>query len=98
MLLWTKNCLLFYLGKRGNHGFKQDVYAKVAAKMNASNHGVGHITASTIINHCKALKKNFAEATELINAYGFGFDVATKRVIATDDVWTSWLQVYKIQL
>ncbi|KAJ8617705.1 hypothetical protein MRB53_013891 [Persea americana] len=60
--------------------------------MNESNHGVGRITASTIINHCKVLKKNFAQATELLNAFGFGFDVATKRVIVEDDVWTAWLQ------
>ncbi|KAJ8639372.1 hypothetical protein MRB53_016066 [Persea americana] len=80
------------LGKRGNRGFKQDVYATIATKMNKLNHGVGRITASTIINHCKVLKKNFAQATELLNVSGFGFDVATKRVIAEDDVWTAWLQ------
>eukprot|EP00268_Persea_americana_P050492 TRINITY_DN5491_c0_g2_i3.p1 TRINITY_DN5491_c0_g2~~TRINITY_DN5491_c0_g2_i3.p1 ORF type:complete len:333 (+),score=26.73 TRINITY_DN5491_c0_g2_i3:609-1607(+) len=72
------------LGKRGNRGFKQDVYTTIATKMNESNHGVGRITASTIINHCKVLKKNFVQATELLNASGFGFDVATKRVIAED--------------
>lgn len=68
------------LGKRGNSGFKQDVYATIAQKMNASNHGVGHLTASTIINHCKVLKKNSVQAIELLNASGFGFNVATKRV------------------
>ncbi|XXG46820.1 hypothetical protein AAC387_Pa02g1565 [Persea americana] len=86
------------LRERGNRGFKQDVYATIATKMNASNHGVDHITASTIINHCKVLKKNFARATELLNASGFGFDVATKRVVAEDDVWTAWLQVYTTHL
>lgn len=86
------------LGKRGNRGFKQDVYATIATKMNASNHGVGHITASTITNRCKVLKKHFTQATELLNVSGFGFDVATKRVIAEDDVWTAWLQVYTTHL
>ncbi|XXG48211.1 hypothetical protein AAC387_Pa02g2722 [Persea americana] len=49
------------------------------------------LTEGTIRNCCKNLKKQYAVCTELLNASGFGFDNATKRIVASDEVWRDWI-------
>lgn len=81
------------LGGRGDRGFKNEAYTAVAKAMSQSSQGRYVITAESVRNRCKLLKKNFAVVTELLNAAGFGFDSTAKRVVASDDAWNSWLEV-----
>ncbi|XXG49426.1 hypothetical protein AAC387_Pa02g3615 [Persea americana] len=80
------------LGGRGDRGFKNEAYTAVAKAMSESSQGRYVITAESVRNRCKLLKKNYAVVTELLNAPGFGFDSTAKRVVASDDTWNSWLE------
>ena len=59
----------------------------------ASAVGKKKFSEGMIRNKCKNLKKQYAACTELLNASGFGFDNATKQVVACDEVWRDWIVV-----
>ena len=61
--------------------------------MTEHSNGVYILTSQAVQNRYKHLKKNYAIVTKMLNAFGFGYDNTTKRIIAEDDIWTTWLQV-----
>ena len=75
------------MGRKGDKGFKDEAYVAVANAMTATNEVGRVLTDGTIRNRCKNLKKQYAVCTELLNASCFGFDNATKRIVASDEVW-----------
>lgn len=81
------------MGRKGDRGFKDEAYVAVANAMTAASTVGKQFTLTTIRNRCKNLKKQYAICTELLNASGFGFDNATKRVVASDEVWRDWIVV-----
>ncbi|XXG58485.1 hypothetical protein AAC387_Pa04g0794 [Persea americana] len=60
--------------------------------MTEHSNGVYILTSQAVQNRYKHLKKNYAIVTKMLNASGFGYDNTTKRIIAEDDIWTTWLQ------
>ncbi|XXG89109.1 hypothetical protein AAC387_Pa12g1190 [Persea americana] len=79
------------MGRNGDRGFKDEAYVAVANAMTAASMVGKQFTLTTIRNRCKNLKKQYAICTELLNASGFSFDNATKRVVASDEVWRDWI-------
>ncbi|XXG73451.1 hypothetical protein AAC387_Pa07g2365 [Persea americana] len=80
------------MGQRGDRGFEVEAYTSVANSMNAA-HGEKYLfTVDTIKNRCKKLKADYASVTEMLNAYGFGYDNSTHRIVADDEVWIGWLR------
>ena len=81
------------LGRKADRGFKMDAYKHVAETMTEHSDEACILTSQAVQNQCEHLKKNYAIVTEMLNASGFGYDNMTKRIIASNDVWTAWLQV-----
>lgn len=61
--------------------------------MTETSHGAYVLTAESICNRSEYLKKEFDAVTELLKASGFCFNRATKRVVASEEVWRNWLEV-----
>ena len=81
------------MGRKGDIVFKDEAYVAVANAMTAASMVRIFFTEGMIRNICKNLKKQYTIYTELLNASGFGFDNATKRVFASDEVWRDWIMV-----
>ena len=81
------------LGRKGDRGFKDEAYVAVVSAMTAANKSGKVLTESTIRNRCKTLRNQYSVCTELLNAYEFDFNNATKRIVASDVVWSDWLVV-----
>ncbi|XXG88284.1 hypothetical protein AAC387_Pa12g0513 [Persea americana] len=77
--------------RKGYRGFKDEAYVAVASAMTAANKVGKVLIESTMRNRCKNLKKQYAVCTKLLNASDFGFDNATKWIVASDEVWRDWL-------
>ncbi|KAJ8639644.1 hypothetical protein MRB53_016338 [Persea americana] len=80
------------LGRKGGRGFKDEAYVAVVSVMTAANKSGKVLTESTIRNRCKTLNQH-SVCTELLNAYEFDFNNATKRIMASNVVWSDWLMV-----
>lgn len=83
-----------FKGRRGVRcGFKDEAYVAVANTMTETSHGAYVLTAESIRSRSEYLKKEFDAVTGLLKASGFRFNRATKRVVASEEVWRNWLEV-----
>ncbi|KAJ8620835.1 hypothetical protein MRB53_029364 [Persea americana] len=80
------------MGKKGDRGFKEEAYNAIASAMIESSNGAYVMTSSSVKNRYKHLKQLYYAMKEMVNASGFRYDPVSKRVVADEALWSTWLE------